>query len=159
MTITQDAVHSVDERRPASALAHRVTCVWIQTVSAHSPAFTHRKAPHGSVELVCAIGSMPRILGPQTGPVEEVLAPGSTIVGVRLRPEAASSVLGLPSSTLVDLVVGADELWGDRGHALGELSPPRAPPRRRQRTWSAPWPSDSPAKRPLTRWSPRASDG
>jgi len=30
-------------------------------------------------------------------------------------------VLGLPSSTLVDLVLGADELWGDRGHALGEL--------------------------------------
>jgi AraC-like DNA-binding protein len=121
MTIAQDAVHSVHERRPASALAHHVTCVWIQTVSAHSSAFTHRRASNGSVELVCAIGSMPRILGPQTGPIEEVLAPGSTIVGVRLRPEAASSVLGLPSSTLVDLVLGADELWGHRGDALGEL--------------------------------------
>jgi AraC-like DNA-binding protein len=63
---------------------------------------------------------MPRILGPQTGPVEEVLAPGSTIVGVRLRPEAASSVLGVPSSALVDLLQGADELWGDRADALGE---------------------------------------
>jgi AraC-like DNA-binding protein len=121
MTITQDAVHSVHERPPASALAHHVTCVWIQTVSAHSTAFTHRKAPNGSVELVCAIGSMPRILGPQTGPIEEALAPGSTIVGVRLRPEAAASVLGLPTSTLVDLALDADELWGDRGDALQEL--------------------------------------
>ena len=121
MTITQHGVHSVHERRPAPALAHHVTCVWIQTVSAQSPAFTHRKTPHGSAELVCAIGSMPRILGPQTCAIEETLAPGTTIVGVRLRPEAASSVLGLPGSTLVDLELGADELWGHRGHALGEL--------------------------------------
>jgi AraC-like DNA-binding protein len=121
MTAAQDAVHTVRERRPASVLANYVTCVWIQTVSPHSAAFTHRKAPNGSVELVCAIGSMPRILGPQTGPIEETLAPGMTIVGVRLRPEAASSVLGLPISTVADLALGADELWGDRGDALQEL--------------------------------------
>jgi AraC-like DNA-binding protein len=113
--------HSVRERRPAPTLARHVTCVWAQTVSSHSTAFTHRKAPNGSVELVCAVGSMPRILGPQTGPIEETLAPGTTIVGVRLRPEAAASVLGLPTSTLVDLALDADELWGDRGDALQEL--------------------------------------
>jgi AraC-like DNA-binding protein len=113
--------HTVRERRPAPTLARHVTCVWAQTVSPHSTAFTHRKAPNGSVELVCAVGSMPRILGPQTGPIEETLAPGTTIVGVRLRPEAAASVLGLPSGALVDLTLGADELWGDRGHALQEL--------------------------------------
>jgi AraC-like DNA-binding protein len=113
--------HDVHERRPVPALARHVTCVWIQTVSSQSMAFTHRKAPNGSVELVCAVGSRPRILGPQTGPVEETLAPGTTIVGVRLRPEAASSVLGLPTSNLVDLALDADELWGDRGDALEEL--------------------------------------
>jgi len=113
--------HSVRELRPAPALARHVTCVWEQTVPLHSAAFTHRKAPNGSVELVCAVGSMPRIVGPQTGPIEETLAPGTTIVGVRLRPEAAASVLGMPSSTLPDLALDADELWGDRGHALQEL--------------------------------------
>src|SRR3954471_22528765 len=112
MAIALGAVHSVDERRPAAFLAHHVTCVWTQTVAQHSAAFTHRTTPHGSVELVCAPGSIPRIVGPQTGPIEEVLAPGSTIVGVRLRPEAASAVLGLPGSALVDLALGADELWG-----------------------------------------------
>jgi AraC-like DNA-binding protein len=112
--------HDVHERRPVPALARHVKCVWIQTVSSQSMAFTHRKAPNGSVELVCAVGSRPRILGPQTGPVEETLAPGTTIVGVRLRPEAASSVLGLPTSNLVDLALDADELWGDRGDALQE---------------------------------------
>jgi AraC-like DNA-binding protein len=119
--VRMTVVHDVRERRPAPALARHVTCVWIQTVSSQSTAFTHRKAPTGSVELVCAVGSMPRIVGPQTGPVEETLAPGTTIVGVRLRPEAAASVLGLPTTNLVDLALDADELWGDRGDALQEL--------------------------------------
>ena len=118
--VRMTAAHSVRELRPAPALARHVTCVWEQTVPLHSTAFTHRKAPSGSVELVCAVGSMPRILGPQTGPIDEPLAPGTTIVGVRLRPEAASSVLGLPTSTLVDLALDADELWGERGDALQE---------------------------------------
>jgi AraC-like DNA-binding protein len=113
--------HDVRERRPPPALARHVSCVWTQTVLSRSSAFVHRKAPHGSVELVCAVGSLPRIVGPQTGPVEETLAPGTTIVGVRLRPEAASSVLGLPTSELVDLALDAGELWGDRSDALGEL--------------------------------------
>jgi AraC-like DNA-binding protein len=114
-------VHTVREWRPAPVLARHVTCVWEQTVSRDSTAFSHRTTPTGSVSLVCAVGSMPRILGPQTGPIAETLAPGTTIVGLRLRPEAAAAVLGLPSSELVDLGLGADELWGDRGDALGEL--------------------------------------
>ena len=122
MTVVQEnAIHTVRERQPASSLAHHVACTWIQTVSPHSTSFTHRTAPNGSVELVCVPGSMPRILGPQTGPLEQTLVPGTTIVGVRLRPEAASSVLGMPTHTLLDLALCADELWGDRAHALGEL--------------------------------------
>ena len=117
----EPAIHTVHERLPAPALAHHVACVWIQTVSPQSTAFVHRTAPNGSVELVCAAGSMPRIVGPQTGPIEQALAPGTTIVGVRLRPEAASSVLGMPTHMLLDLALGADELWGDRAHALQEL--------------------------------------
>jgi hypothetical protein len=128
--------HDVRERRPAPALARHVTCVWTQTVSSQSTTFTHRKAPNGSVELVCVVGSMPRIVGPQTGPVEETLAPGATIVGVRLRPTAASSVLGLPTSELVDLVLDADELWGDGATRFKSALPAPAPSRRRRRTCS-----------------------
>ena len=117
----RDAIHDVHERRPSPLLARHVVCTWIQTVSPRSTAFTHRKAPNGSVEIVCVPGSIPRVLGPQTGPIEEALAPGTTIVGVRLRPEAAASVLGMPAPTLRDLAVDADELWGDRARALQEL--------------------------------------
>jgi hypothetical protein len=155
--VAMTVAHDVREWRPAPALARHVTCVWAQTVSSLSAAFTHRKAPNGGVELVCAIGSGPRILGPQTGPVEETLAPGTTIVGVRLRPEAASSVLGLPASELVDLALDAEVLWGDDGKALQELvagagSAERAAAQLQravgERLVGAP-----------TRWSPRASGG
>jgi AraC-like DNA-binding protein len=117
----RDVIHDVHERRPPPSLARHVVCTWVQVVSPRSAAFTHHRTPTGSVEIVCVPGSMPRVLGPQTGPVEEALAPGTTIVGVRLRPEAASSVLGMPARTLRDLTVDADVLWGDRAHTLQDL--------------------------------------
>ncbi|MGH2744170.1 MAG: hypothetical protein ACRDN8_17165, partial [Thermoleophilaceae bacterium] len=72
----RDVIHDVHERRPPPSLARHVVCTWIQAVSPRSTAFAHRKAPNGSVEIVCVPGSMPRVLGPQTGPVEQALAPG-----------------------------------------------------------------------------------
>jgi AraC-like DNA-binding protein len=59
-------------------------------------------------------------VGPLTRPLVEVLAPGTTVVGVRLRPGAAPSLLDLPASELVDLAVEADELWGRSAVKLGE---------------------------------------
>jgi AraC-like DNA-binding protein len=66
------------------------------------------------------VSALPKIVGPQTGPTEEVLAPGTTIVGVRFRPGAAPAVLGMPASELVDLAVRLDVLWGASAVALGE---------------------------------------
>jgi AraC-like DNA-binding protein len=113
-------LQTVRERRPIAALARYVTCVWVQEVSPDSAPFVHRRAPNGSAELVCVLGSAPRVLGPQTGPVAEVLVPGATVVGVRLRPGAAPPVLHLPSSETAGLDLAADELWGNGSHALGE---------------------------------------
>jgi AraC-like DNA-binding protein len=47
-----------------------------------------------------------------------VLAPGSAVVGVRLRPGAGPALLGASPAELTDLAVTPDELWG--GSALGE---------------------------------------
>jgi AraC-like DNA-binding protein len=76
--------------------------------------------PNGSAEVVCALGSVPRVVGPRTGATEELLAPGTTVVGIRFRPGAAPPALGLPASELVDVDLGADELWGETALALGE---------------------------------------
>jgi AraC-like DNA-binding protein len=115
-----DSAQSYRERRPASALAPYVTCVWVQQVAPDGVPYRHRTIPNGSAELICELGAMPRIVGPQTGPTEEVLAPGTTVVGVRLRPGAAPAVLGSPASELVDLAVGSEELWGRPAVRLGD---------------------------------------
>jgi AraC-like DNA-binding protein len=108
------------ERSPAPALAQLVSSVWVQHVAPDEPPYRQRNIPNGAVELVCRPGSMPRVVGPLTRPVVEVLPPGSTVVGVRFRPGAAACLLGLPATELVDLTVGADELWGDDAVRLAE---------------------------------------
>jgi AraC-like DNA-binding protein len=111
---------SFDERRPVPALADLVSSVWVQQVAPGAAPYAHRSVPNGSVEVLCQVGSVPRIVGPLTRPLVRLLAPGSTVVGLRFRPGAAASVLGVPPSELVDLEVDADEAWGRPALALGE---------------------------------------
>ena len=47
---------------------------------------------------------------------------------MRFNPGAAPSVLGVPASEVVDLSVGADELWGRSAVALGEAVAAAASP-------------------------------
>lgn len=108
------------ERRPDAPLAPYLTCVWVQEVAPDAVPYRHRTVPNGSAELICELGAAPRLVGPQTGPTDELLAPGTTVVGVRFKPGAAPSVLGMPASELVDVAVGAEELWGGAAAALGE---------------------------------------
>ena len=108
------------ERRPAPELADRLSCVWVQEVPAGAEPYAHRTVPNGGVELFCRVGELPVLVGPQTGPMTEVLAPGTTVVGVRFKPGAAPSVLGMPATELVDIALGADAIWGDAAIALGE---------------------------------------
>lgn len=100
------------ERPPIPALAGVVSSVWIQQVAPDAPPYTQRNLPTGAVELVCRVGSEPRIVGPLTAASVEVLAPGTTIIGLRFAPGAATSVLGLPAAELVDLAVDARDAWG-----------------------------------------------
>lgn len=111
---------SYRERRPAPAVAGHLSSVWVQRVSPDSAPYTHRTVPHGSIELLVEVGSLPQVVGPQTGPVVGTLAPGTTVIGVRFHPGVAPSVLGVPASELVDVSVGSDELWGRPAVALGE---------------------------------------
>jgi AraC-like DNA-binding protein len=108
------------ERPPVAALADVVSTVWVQQVAADAPAYRHRNLPHGGTEVVCTIGAPPQVVGPLTGPQVEVLAPGTTVAGMRLRPGAAEALLGVPPSELVDLTVPTDALWGREGTALGD---------------------------------------
>jgi AraC-like DNA-binding protein len=120
---------SFRERPPAPALAGHLASVWIQSVAADAPPYTHRTIPHGSIELSVELGCAPQVLGPQTGPLVQTLAPGSIVVGVRFHPGAGPVVLGMPASELVDLSVACDELRGPPAIALGETMAAASSPR------------------------------
>jgi AraC-like DNA-binding protein len=111
---------SFRERLPSLPLREVVTCVWIQQVGNESPPYRHRTIPNGSAELVCALGSMPKIVGPQTGPTEELVPPGTVTFGVRFRPAYASALLGMPAVELVALEIDAQDVCGRWTIELGE---------------------------------------
>lgn len=108
------------ERLPVPALAGFVATTWVQHVGADP--YVHRSIPTGGAEIVCRVGSSPTIVGPSTGPRVETLEPGSTVVGVRLRPGAAGALLGLPASELVDARVDGAEVWGSAAESATSVA-------------------------------------
>ena len=110
---TSDPVQSYRERLPAPQLANLVSSMWFLEVDAAAAAYEHRTVPNGSVEISYELGSdVVHVSGPQRGPTVVRVEPGAILVGARLRPGAAPSIVGAPISELVDLQVEADRLWG-----------------------------------------------
>lgn len=83
-------------------------CTWEQrTVSGHE----QRVVPDGCVDLIWS-GERLTIAGPDTRFRVVALAPGTRLVGVRLRPGTAGTVMGLPASELCDAVPDAADVLG-----------------------------------------------
>jgi AraC-like DNA-binding protein len=98
------------ERPPIAALAEHVLCVWSQAIGAGEMAHRQRVLPDGCADLVW-IGEAPAVVaGPATGPVIVPLAPGTIVVGARLRPGAAA-LLGPPASALSDRDTPLGDIW------------------------------------------------
>ena len=106
------------ERLPAAPLAARLRTVWVQHTG--SAPYVQRYLPTGGVELHCRAGEEPRVVGPLTTAVVEVLPPATRLVGVRFWPGAAASLLGLPVDELRDQVVPLDQVWGAETRRLGD---------------------------------------
>jgi methylphosphotriester-DNA--protein-cysteine methyltransferase len=112
---------SYREELPRPEAGGLVSCVWVQQVSTAGPVYEHRTVPNGSVEISCVLGTgLIRVAGPRRTPAVERLAPGETVVGLRLRPGAAPAILGPPVSELVGLKVDLDRFWGRSAVTLGE---------------------------------------
>jgi AraC-like DNA-binding protein len=119
--MSRAAAQSYVERLPVPALADLVSAVFIQQIAPDGAPVRHRNVPNGSTELTCRIGAAPTVVGPLTHPTTHVLVPGTTVVGLRLRPGAAPAVLGLPASEFAGGAFGADAFWGEAAQMLGEL--------------------------------------
>jgi AraC-like DNA-binding protein len=85
-----------------------VACTWEQVAPVGKE---QRVVPDGCVDLIWS-GERLSIAGPDTKPRVASLAPGSRLVGARLRPGAAGAALGLPASELRDLSPDSAEVLG-----------------------------------------------
>jgi len=102
-------MESYVERPPLPALAGVVRTVWVQRTG--ETAYVQRHLPTGGVEIHFPIGGRPRLLGPLTGPVVEVIPARTTIVGVRFHPGTAPRLPAVLDD-LVDQRLNLAELWG-----------------------------------------------
>jgi AraC-like DNA-binding protein len=85
-----------------------VSCTWEQLIDAPHE---QRIVPDACVDLIWSGGRL-SIAGPDTRARVAVLVPGTRIVGVRLRPGVAGTVLGLPASELCDEAPDARDILG-----------------------------------------------
>jgi AraC-like DNA-binding protein len=109
------------ERPPRPELRDLVSCVWTLQASSDGPAYEHRSVPNGCAEIayIPETGHV-RLAGPRRESTLERLAPGRTVVGVRLHPGVAPLILGPTGAELVDLTVDADVVWGRSAVTLTE---------------------------------------
>jgi len=110
------AVGEYREQRPAGPLEPHFQCVWSNSVTADARG---RMAivPDGCVDLTWVDGEL-NVAGPDVAVYVAAIAPGSTVIGVRFRPGAATSWLGLPMSEIVGGRIALRELWGPRADEI-----------------------------------------
>ena len=115
------------EYPPPAGLKSVVACLW-----EHEPDEDHtlRVVPDGCLDLIWLDERELVIAGADTGPRRVELAAGVRHSGLRLRPGAAGSVLGLPASQLRDDEVALREIWAGRGARLEEAVASASAPRR-----------------------------
>ncbi|GAA1671709.1 helix-turn-helix transcriptional regulator [Fodinicola feengrottensis] len=110
-------MESYVERPPLPELAAVVRTVWTQRTGA--AAYVQRHLPTGGVEIHFPIGGQPRLIGPLTGPMIEVIPAYTTIVGVRFHPGTAPPFPAVLDD-LVDQRVALVDLWGNAVDRLVE---------------------------------------
>lgn len=121
------SLQSYVERLPAPALSALVQTVWVHHTDAVP--YVQRRLPAGGVELHWPLGGEPRLVGPLTGPLLEVIPAHTTIVGIRFRP-GSNPLIPVALSELLDQAVGLRELghrWVEQlGEAMVNAATPEA---------------------------------
>jgi AraC-like DNA-binding protein len=116
------------ELPPPPLLRELVWSLWVQQVPAQSQPYSHRTVPDGGVHLLHRLGGGLDVRGPRTSPSVEILEPGLTIIGVRLRPGAASGLLRVSARDLRDAHVAIEDMpggWGTLSDRLSAATSPR----------------------------------
>ena len=87
-----------------------VACRWQQRVDRGGAAHLQRVVPDGCADVLVAERVV--VVGPSGQVALPELAPGTTVLGLRLRPAAIGAVFGLPACELRDRNVPLDDVVG-----------------------------------------------
>jgi len=101
---------------PAS-LANHFLCFWKQVIVGCGE-YAQRVLPDACMNIVFINDAPPIVVGPWTEPFT-VRFPAGTIIGARLLPGLAPSVLGIPAAELLNQSAPLSELWSTDGARLG----------------------------------------
>lgn len=105
------------EYAPPADLKPFVVCAWtldVGTGGAGERPHQQHVLPDGCSDVIWMGDARPIVVGPMTRPALSTIAEGTTLIGVRFRPEAAAAVLGVPANELADRKIALDELWSRR---------------------------------------------
>jgi hypothetical protein len=148
-----EPVQSYRERLPGPEIARHVASVWVLEVAREGAAYEHRTVPNGSVEISYVMGTdAVHVSGPQRQATAARVQPGTTVIGMRLHPGLAASVLGVPASELLDGQTELDRLWGRGATRLGDRLVEAGSPAQTARLLEAElarWLRNAPAADPL----------
>jgi AraC-like DNA-binding protein len=115
------------EFAPPTGLSSVVACLWENHLGQGQQ---QRIIPDGCVDLVWLDGEL-LVVGADTGPVVFTpAADGDPISGVRFRPGAAGSILGMPASEVRDARVPATVVWPELAAGLSDALAPVEPAQR-----------------------------
>ncbi len=106
---------SYREHPPATALAPWLACAWERSAVGGAPL---RVLPDGCIDIVWTQGSGAQVAGPNTTAFLVALEGGVRVVGARMRPGAAASLLGVDAAALRDARVPLAAVWQDDGRVL-----------------------------------------
>ena len=99
------------EYAPPPALRRHLVCAWTLEIAAGTRRHHQRILPDGCSDIVWIGEAPPIVVGPMTHSALSASEPGTTLVGLRLRPEAGTRTLGVSAEELVDRHVRLDQLW------------------------------------------------
>lgn len=97
------------EWAPPGPLSAGVACLWVgvQPQTAAAPTLV---LPDACTDLIWQRGKGAFVAGPDTGPAPVCMPPGTVLAGVRFRPGAGGSILGVPLRELLDQRVDAADV-------------------------------------------------
>lgn len=119
--VLSGAVGDYREFDPPAVLAGHFQCVWSNTLRPDAGSLL-TIVPDGCVDITWIDGEL-IVAGPDMVAARSALRPGSTVIGARFRPGAASRWLGLPMSEIVGSRLPLGHFWGARaGEIAGRIS-------------------------------------